>query len=157
MKNIVALRNQQQLDNLFKKVEALQNDDELRAHWAKYLCILVSVFLENSVPAIYRQYARDKAAPYVVNYVDNKLKGFQNPKMNKILELTRCFSAEWEHNLRNATKNELKDAVDSIVANRNNIAHGESVGISYVRVRDYYQNVVKVVKLIERQCNGETL
>lgn len=152
MKNIEAVRYKQRLDELFKKTTAFSEDPELQSHWAKYLCILVSGFLETSVREIYSQYAKNKAAPFVANYVEGQLSGFQNPKMEKILQLTRSFSPQWESDLRKATEGELKDAVDSIVENRNKIAHGESVGITYVRIHRYYQSAIKVIELIENLC-----
>ena len=153
MKNIEIRRYKQRLDSLFQQIPALSEDIELQAHWAKYLCVLVSGFMEISVRTIYSQYAREKAEPRVANFVYSQLKSFHNPKMEKILELTKSFSPEWEDNLRNATEGELKDAVDSIVANRNRIAHGEDVGITYVRMHSYYQNIIKTVRLISEQCD----
>ena len=72
--------------------------------------------------------------------------------MEKIASLAGSFSPQWESELRIATEGELKDAVDSIVANRNRIAHGEDVGITYGRVHEYYKRIVHVVELVERQC-----
>ena len=131
MKNQEISSNKQRLDNLFKKITAFSTDTDLQSHWARYLCILVSGFLETSVRIIYREYARKKATPQVANFVEGKLEDFQNPKMEKILQLTGLFSKEWANELRLETEGELKDAVDSIANNRNQIAHGGSVGISY--------------------------
>jgi hypothetical protein len=116
------------------------------------LCVLVSGFIECSVRAIYTQYAREKAIPYVANYVTHKLKGFTNPNMEDILSLAGMFNQEWRTCLEQDTEGELKAAIDSIVANRNLIAHGTDVGISFVTIKTYYQNAVKVVQLIENTC-----
>lgn len=152
MSPVEVVRYQQRLDHLFTQIKSFSGDIELQSHWARYLCVLVSGFLETSVRAIYSNYARTKAAPYVANYVEAQLKDFQNPKMEKILQLTREFSPEWEDALRSATDGEPKDAVDSIVANRHRIAHGEWVGITYDAMRRYYQNAVLVVKKVEDLC-----
>lgn len=152
MNNREAVRYRQQLDHLFKRIAAYREDLELQSHWARYLCILTSGFLETSVRSIYGQYARTKSAPFVANYVDGQLKRFQSPKMENILELTRSFSTDWEERLRDAVEGEPKDAVDSIVSNRHNIAHGKSVGITYHTVRRYYGNAIKVIELIDAQC-----
>ncbi|MBD2453540.1 hypothetical protein H6G80_05560 [Nostoc sp. FACHB-87] len=154
MKNREVMRAKQKLDNLFEKVNQLPDDNELKAHWARYLCILVSGFIENSVRAIYSQYAKNKAIPNIANFVERKLDDLQNPKMEKILQLTGAFSLQWESNLRKATEGELKDAIDSIVANRNNIAHGQDVGITYATIKDYYEKAFKVIQMIENQCNS---
>lgn len=166
MKNRQAASHRQRLDNLFALFEAFLKDPEVKPHWARYhelqshwaiyLCVLTSGFLEASVREIYGHYASEKAAPNVANFVLDRLEGFQNPKMEKILELTKSFNRGWESDLRVATEGEIKDAVDSIVANRHLIAHGRPVGITYVRIKNYYENAVKVIDLIERQCTGST-
>jgi len=152
MRNIEAVRYQKRLDHLFEKISAFPDDIELQSHWARYLCILVSGFLETSVKAIYSQYASEKAAPNVANYVTRRLERFTNPNMEDILILTGMFNEEWRKQLESTTEGELRDAVDSIVANRNQIAHGANVGISFVTIKNYYKSVVKVVNRIESTC-----
>ena len=153
MKNQEISSNKQRLDNLFEKVTDFSADTYLQSHWARYLCILVSGFLETSVRIIYREYAKSKATPQVANFVEGKLEDFQNPKMEKILQLTGLFSKEWANELRLETEGELKDAVDSIAHNRNQIAHGGSVGISYSQIKSYYDRAIEVIELIENQCS----
>ncbi|NET00416.1 MAG: hypothetical protein F6K62_00870 [Sphaerospermopsis sp. SIO1G2] len=154
MKNTEVIRAKQKLDNVFAKIAQLPEDDiELKSHWARYLCILVSGFLETSVRAIYSEYAKKVSNRNVANFVERKLTDLQNPKMEKILQLTGAFNSEWESNLRIATEGELKDAINSIVANRNNIAHGQDVGITYIRIKEYYEKAVQVINIIENQCN----
>lgn len=152
MRNQSIVSYKQRLDNLFAQIKGVAGDPELQSHWAMYLCVLTSGFLETSVRQIYGLYASNKAAPNVANFVKDKLEGFQNPNMEKILELTRSFSQEWETRLRAATEGEIKDDVDSIVANRHNIAHGRSVGITYIRMKNYYDNALKLIDLIDEQC-----
>ena len=48
-------RRKQHLDHLFGEARALP-DPELKSHWARYLCVLVSGFVETSVLALYREY-----------------------------------------------------------------------------------------------------
>lgn len=154
MKCAEARQNKQRLDALFSQISNFSGDIELQSHWARYLCVLVSAFLETSVLAVYSEYASKRAKPDVASFVRSRLKGFQNPNMNKILDLTGAFNPEWKTQLRAATEGEPKEAVDSIVANRNKVAHGESVGITYSRIQGYYTNAVKVIELIDKQCNG---
>lgn len=141
-----------QLDHLFEYAKSLSGEPERQSDWSKYLCVLVSGFLEVSIREIYSVYAVTKASPLVANFVEDHLREFQNPKMDKIVVLTRRFSPKWADSLEKATLGELKDAVDTIVANRHKIVHGESVGISYVRISNYYKNVNKVLDLIRAQC-----
>ena len=154
MSNIAIVRYRQRLDQLFARIAGLSGDLELQSHWSRYLCVLASGFLEVSVRAIYIDYGKTKATPYVANFVERQLNDFQNPKMEKILELAKSFNPAWEAELRIATEGELKDSVDSIVTNRNRIAHGEDVGITYSRIHSYYQKAQKVVELVSKQCNA---
>ena len=149
MKTIEAISYKQRLDGLFDRGLTFSDEIEIQSHWAKYLCILVAGFIETSVCAIYSQYAKKKAAPYVANYACSRLDKFSNPKMEDIYQLAGLFSQAWRKKLEEATSEEIKDAVDSIVANRNHIAHGRDVGITYARVKNYYGRVVKMVELVE--------
>lgn len=152
MNTLEAVRYKQRLDNLFGQISVFSGNSELQAQWARYLCVLVSGFLETSIRSIYGEFARRTASPYVANFVKCELGSFQNPKMGKILELTRAFNPQWANQLEAATEGELKDAVDSVVANKNQIAHGRDVGITYARIKGYYEDVIQVVNLIEGMC-----
>ena len=149
------LRYQRELDDLFEKVSSLNSDPEMQSHWAKYLCIRVSGFLEVAVSTIYKKYAKNKASPFVVNYVERQLSSFQNPKMEKILNITRSFNPKWAEDIElELSKNtEIKDSIDSIVEVRNKIAHGENIGITYSKMKGYYKNALKLVNLLEEQCD----
>jgi hypothetical protein len=153
MRDIEVIRYQKRLDGLFSHVSLMRDNAELQSHWARYLCILLSGFLEVSVRSLYSGYAKTKAAPYVVNFVERNLERLQNPNMEKILSVAVAFSPEWEAELRAATEGELKDAVDSVVANRNRISHGQDVGITYVQIKEYYKSVNRVLDLVEQHCS----
>lgn len=143
----------QRLDVVFGLARQLPDDPEVLSHWARYLCVLVSGFLEISVRAIYGRYSRGKAAPIVANYVEAQLNGFQNPNMGKILDLAGSFNADWRVELDAASAGAPKEAVDSIVANRHSIAHGQNVGISLVRIKEYYEDAFEILELIDEQCH----
>jgi hypothetical protein len=150
------LSYQRQLDDLFEKVAILEADPEMQSHWARYLCVRVSGFLEIAISTIYKNYAKEKASPFVVNYVEKQLSNFQNPKMEKILNLTRSFNPEWADLIELELKNngELKDSIDSIVDLRNKISHGDNSNssLTYTRIKSYYENALKVIHLLEEQC-----
>lgn len=143
----------QRLDYLFSRAGAL-DDPEMQSHWARYLCVLTSGFLETSVRILFVQYAQGASATNVGRFVEHRLKTFQNAQMESIVTLTRQFSEAWSDQLAIDTAGELKDAVDSIVANRHLIAHGSDVGISYTRMKDYYAGAVKVIDLLRVWCDS---
>lgn len=152
MSNLEIRRYRSRLENLFELAGKLQDDPELLSHWARYLCVLASGFLEVSVRAIFGEYARNMATPQVARYVEKQLKGFQSAKMGSILELTGAFSPEWRDSLEDACAGEPGDAVNSIVTNRHQIAHGADVGITYHAIKRYYERSLKVVETLEALC-----
>ena len=72
--------------------------------------------------------------------------------MERLLTLVGIFNPDWREKLKLETEGVLKDSIDSIVANRNKIAHGENVGVTYIRMKEWYDSVIKVLELLERQC-----
>src|SRR5437667_2219429 len=147
-------RAKSRVDTAFEIGKSLLESPELQSHWARYLCILVSGYLETSIQTLYSEYAKENAIPPVASYVRAQLKGFFNPKMEKVLSVTRTFSSEWADALEEATTDQVKSSIDSVVAVRHQIAHGQNVGISYSIIRQYYNDAVELVRLIEDQCRG---
>jgi len=144
-------RQRQRLDDLFQKAKNLP-DPETQSHWSRYLCVLVSGFLENSVRITYTEYARSRSDPSVADFVESRLRQFQNPKMGTIVDLAGGFSQEWRKRLESDTKGRLGESVNSIVDNRHKIAHGESVGLTLHTLKQYYEDALKVVDLVRQQC-----
>ncbi|MCH8146745.1 MAG: hypothetical protein IH987_01965 [Planctomycetes bacterium] len=154
MRNIEIAKRENRLDSLFERIGHAAQDAELQSHWTRYLCILVSGFLESSIRTTFASFANKRAQSNVASFVTAQLGFLQNPKMGKILELVRKFSAEWAEQLEADTQGEIKAAVNSIVANRNKIAHGEDVSLGLVGLKDYYKSSKKLVKLIEQLCDA---
>jgi len=152
VRNREANQHKDRLDDLFKQVSEV-SDINLQGHWARYLCVLVSGFIEVSIRAILTEYVKNKSAPSVANYVVRGLDRFQNPNMERILQTLGAFNPAWADEIGKLTEGELKDAVDSVRANRNNIAHGGNVSIRYRTIASYYDNAVKVIEIIEEQCD----
>jgi hypothetical protein len=144
----------QKIDYIFAKVESVSIDDEMMSYLVKYLCVVVSGFIETSVREIYSDYAQNKAHKYVANYVATKLKRFSSPKIKNILGLAACFSQNWRDELEKAVnEKDIRFAIDGLVDDRHHIAHGEDVGVTFGHIREYYAKAIDLVKLIEQQCN----
>jgi RiboL-PSP-HEPN len=150
MKELDAQRKR--LDALFEKASDLSNDAELLSHWAKYLCVLVCGFLENSVEMCLAEYCKKRGDENINNFVSTELRSFQNPRMGKIVELFGSFSKTWEEDLKNESAGRISDAVNSIVANRHMIAHGGTSQLAMSSLKGYYADVVRAVEIMRRIC-----
>lgn len=137
------LRNR--LDATFARVPTSTADIETQADFAKYLCVLVSGFLENAIVAMVLDMAQRRSADSVAQFVERQLDYWTNPTSDKIIKLLGQFDAQWRIALEVYLVEERKEAVNSLVALRHKIAHGESVGTSLSQVKEYYTTVLDVV------------
>jgi hypothetical protein len=142
---------QAKLDNLFDQAKGLPADPEMRSHWAKYLCVLVSGYLETTISTILVNYLTRKAHPNIVNWISAELEGFINPNMTKTLDLVGHFNETWGAELERESL-ELKDSIDSIYALRNRIAHGEDTVLTMNRMLEYYKQAKKLVSIVDGLC-----
>lgn len=144
----------QQLRWLVEQAEKFNVDQlELRAHWARYLCVLSAGFIENALKDVYAKYARSRSQPAIADFVEATLRRIQNPKASRFLETAAAFNKDWEDDLRNYLEDEgRKEAVDAIMSNRHLIAHGKDSGITLARLVEYLSKSVQVIEYIEEQC-----
>lgn len=131
-------------------VDTLPRDAEVLAHYSKYLCVLCSGFIEIAVRSILSDYAK-RTASTTSDYVSAQLDRFQNPKSEAIAQLIGTFDKSWESVFRQRIEGAPFDSVNSIVDNRNKIAHGENVGISFHTLKGYFENAKKVIELIDER------
>src|SRR4051794_30530861 len=96
------------------------------------------------------EYARTQSHnTQVTRFVAEHVKWFQNAKMEKLLALLGEFDPKFRETIDNDTKGKLADAVNSVVANRHLIAHGQHVGMSPATIIDWYKSVVSVIDKVE--------
>jgi hypothetical protein len=139
------------IDSLIQRAKSVDNL-QIQSDLACYICVRISGLIETTVQEFYIDYAESKSAPTVAKYVSHKLRRFQNPDMNNLKELAKEFSEEWSTELGSIDQ-EIQDAVTSIVKTRHSIAHGADQRITLGKVEAYYRQVIKVLLVIQQQCN----
>lgn len=144
--------HQQRIDAVFARAAALHNDPELLADHAKYLCVLVSGFIEKSLSEVVLEHARRVGAPSLQRFVEANTGRFTNANSERVLQLLATFDPEWRREIEGVLVDEYKDAFDSVVSLRHRIAHGSSVGVTFVRMKDYFAAIVEVIEKIQRTC-----
>jgi hypothetical protein len=142
------------LNLYFEKVGSYNNDDEeINSFLAQYLCVLSSGFIEDSIRTIYGNFAEEQGShQHVTAYVKKELKYFQNAKYEDILQLTYAFSHEWGTSFQEFMDEEMRTSINSIVTNKNQLAHGLSSGITYTQLKKYFANSLRVLDFLENQC-----
>lgn len=144
--------DQHRLDAIFARVSALGHDPELLSDFAKYLCILVSGYLEKSLAELVLEHARQVGAKSMQRFVENNTKRFTNANAERIAQLLGSFDPSWRSLIEAFLVDDYKAAVDSVVGLRNNIAHGVSVGITYNGISEYYKRIKVVVEQVATIC-----
>jgi hypothetical protein len=145
-------RQKQRLDATFKRAAKLGADPELLSDFARYLCVLVSGFLEQAAIEIALEYVRTHSDPSILRHAERRLRSFTNANTERIVQLFGSFDADWQKNLELYLVDEYKDAVDGIVALRHAVAHGGNAGITMTRVQSYYDRVKHVVDHVADVC-----
>lgn len=143
------LDNQEKkLDDLLKSIGNLQ-DDELKAHMSKYFCIRISGYLENVVKTLVSNYS-DKSCPAPIsNYIRQDLKNITNLSRGKLERVLKKFSDNWKEHFLEKISDKQIESLNSIIANRNVIAHGQDGNISHKVVGDYYSDLKEVVAILK--------
>ena len=141
-------RLKSRLDSTFARMTLPSEDIELQSDFARHLCILVSGFFENAIVALVLDFAQRRSAPQVAAFVERQLEHWTNPNTEKICLLLGSFSPDWRNQAEEYLVDELKASVNSLVALRHKIAHGESVGTSLSQVKAYYRSILNVVDFV---------
>lgn len=128
----------------------------MQAHWGRYLCVLVAGFLENALIELYSDFAKRTASESVARFAMTSLSRIRNPKAQMFVDTARRFKQSWGDELDVFLGREgRKDAIDSVMANRHPIAHGQDSAITVVRVQEYLDKCIQVVEFIEKQCGRQ--
>jgi len=138
-----------QIEAVIKRAGA-QSDDFLSAQVAQHVCVRLSGTLENAVRENIIRIVGPSSHPRALRYLSRRLSEFQNPRPGKIEELFEAFDKDWLSKLQVFWEPEIKDAVGSIVGQRNIIAHGGATDVSLGRVSGWFQHAKSFCSFLER-------
>lgn len=135
----------QRLNATFARASQI-NDGQLQSDLAKHLCVLVCGYLERAVVALTVEHVRQRSVPSVQRFVEARLERSQNFKPQKLADLLGQFEPDWRTRLDAfLAKEERRSALDSVYANRHQIAHGESVGVTLTQVKAWDNRIEEIV------------
>ena len=149
-------RLETRLDATFQRVKSLgpNVDIEVQSDFARYLCVLVSGYLEKAVAELVLDHARRNGGATLQRFVEYETRRFTNANSRRLLDLVGSFHPDWRRSLETFMVDDIKDAVDSVVSLRHTIAHGGTVGVTYQTIGGYYERVKKVVGQIGMLCGA---
>lgn len=112
-------------------------DEELQAELARYVCILVSSLIEERCRERALAFTRVRAAPEIVRFVQAQTRRLRNPSSGKIRDFFGAFDPARANGWYDELADDQRAALDSIAANRNQLAHGTGVGLSLGMLTSY--------------------
>ena len=117
-------------------------------------CLLCAGFLENIIFELYGDYVRRTSSKPVADYAISALAKVQNPNAQRFFETAHKFRADWGVDLNSYMNSDgRREAINSIMKNRHEIAHGRNSGITIVQIRNYLDKAIEVAEFIENQIN----
>jgi hypothetical protein len=139
------------IDLLFGYFDRVETDEYFRSHIAKYLTVIISGIYEDLIKRGIDSYLIDANTEVEIrNYVGSSVSiGFRNPDSHNLKALLKKFSQDWSDRIKVVDSTSL-DAIDSIVNNKNLIAHGANCEITYDSIKEYYINSKSVLIEIDR-------
>ena len=129
-------------------------EPEAKSDLACFACVLTSAMIEVACRHYVGRYVEKRASPAILNYVRRKLYYFQNAKTEEIDDLLRGFTASLADAFSTAIGGEGKDAIDSVVNNKNQLVHGKGAGLGLDTMERYLKDVLRAIdSLRDMLCN----
>ena len=142
------------IESLREESRSADVSDATRARMAQLLAVWASGYLEVSCRDALVAYTRKRADPSVVKYVQRKLKRFPSPKLNNIIAEISNFDEVVANDIESFAEGQIGESVNSIVAIRNQIAHGRPSSVSLARMGAYVDDATRLVKRIQHMVDG---
>ena len=141
-------RLKNRLDSVFARVPSASAEIEVQSDFAKYLCVLVSGFFEKAIAELIYDFTLRRSKPSIASFVEQQLSRWTNPNTEKICALLGSFDPDWRKKSETFLVDERKESINSLVALRHKIVHGESVGTSLSQIKAYYSTILEVINFI---------
>lgn len=139
-----------EIEQLFEKVNSGDpKDEQLRTQMAQYFCIRVSALVELALKEYLKANIAGAAPKHIQTFVISKTKNITNLKFNKLKTSLESFSPEWGQQLEENLTDEERDALDSLVNERNKIAHGNPTNITLRQVENYFNAVKSILSKLK--------
>jgi len=143
----------QSVRELIDEINTGKWNDEIRSHWTKYLCVLISGAIEQEVREIFLGYAKKHWQPraafeYLAESAERRL---QSPNIYKIREFAKIINRKWDNKIK-SLNSEYGESINSISNNRNSIAHGVDVDLTRDRLEKYFYGSVKFLEGLKEIC-----
>jgi len=111
---------------------------------------LICCVYEDCIEHLICQRAAKVGDTEIYQYVKSTIaESFRNPKFSRIIEILTKFSGGYANALKDNIEHKSKVALDSIVDNKNAIAHGRPSNVTILDIKDYHNRCIPIFELLE--------
>ena len=133
--------------------EGVAVESALSAHWAKYTCVLISGYIEQSVKEILLEHVSKNSGTRINRYVERTWPSSRNMRYRALFNVLEDFEPGWAEKFESwVDKDERKKEINEIVSWRNSIAHGKESNTNNVTlssVKEKFRIACQLVDYIE--------
>ncbi|MGR3366703.1 HEPN domain-containing protein [Sagittula sp.] len=127
----------QRIQSLVKNPPSSEGDVaselEIKAHWAKYTCVLISGYIEQAVKEIILEHASATSAPRIRKYIEGTWPNSKNMRCDAIRDILDNLDVTWSTRFDEwLGQDERKKEINEIISWRNDIAHGKETNTNNV-------------------------
>ncbi len=138
------------IDEAIRKVESHKGDAEIASYLSSFLAVMVCGIYEECIEHLICQRAAKAQDSEIYQYVKSTVaESFRNPKFARIVEMLAKFSHVYANNMKNSIEEKSKIALDSIVDNKNAIAHGRPANLTISDIKDYHNRCIPIFEFLE--------
>ncbi|RPI16030.1 MAG: hypothetical protein EHM58_12780 [Ignavibacteriae bacterium] len=140
---------ERQLNSLFDTVSNIKDNEEIKSHLTRYLCIRTSGYLESVIKSLVEAYVEKSCPQPTQNFINSKVKRVTNLDEKKLTKFLESFSKQWSEYFEIEVSEREKSSLNSVISNRNQIAHGVSVSLNYSNMKQYYDDLKNIVEVLK--------
>ena len=140
----------------FCKKNIKNHNEEVVADMVQYLCILAYLYFEQSIEYTISCYVEKNTNNQTIkNFVIEKSKEHRGLKPHELIGFLGQFSGKWKSSIKERFKEfyQESESLESLIASRNNVAHGRSIALTFNQIKEYRKQVNKIVKFINKMVN----
>jgi hypothetical protein len=138
-----------QIDQAIRDIQGFTAKSPLEeSYLAKFLVVFICGIYEESVEAVINEKIAKLNSTQASQFVAKSLKYFRNPNMGNIKELLGKFDILWAQEVDRVSA-QAKAAIDSIVINKNSLAHGTPCHVTLIEIIRYYNDSRAVIEKID--------
>ena len=138
------------------KIAEEVNDQKLASMLSSYLVVSISGTYEDCIEYLFIQRSGKNNDKEIQNFVKTLIDlHFRNPNYENIKKMVKALDSKYETILRDKIADKNIEGINSIVTNKNNVAHGKVSNATIRDIKNYHENALKIFKVLEEILSKE--